>query len=564
MRHWQIIGLLLSFALQVGCFNGRSQLVADVDGFAINDPQLWISRVFGEIVNGHTTSAVPLSGETIRFLVSNTSSSGEWMLHLADTGSFKPDAIEVSPIVGTSILAWRIPENLEPKDYALRLSRGEDSSSWIDFVITTPALLAERQTISAMANALKESQREGVKLFVDYNPMSEGTIVFDGASGEKSYGPARDGEWLVYGVRPDTGLAQPDAFWAVGNPVEGLTVAANPIGPIGPIKPVGWPEPESEGRIYYAIRDFSIPINTSNQFFEAAPEGAPGRPIQPEENPPPGDPPSAPPVPVVPTGFGVTGDLGRCPDGIKTVGIVLQLDDNSGFDWLLGKTGEVLTEMGATAIERIPTESVANRRDHKFNPQLLAARLQSIAAGLECDCEEVILSIICHGTVKRDGTHLLVFKNRYPNRDRDQPDRIKRERIPTADIMELVAKAFHDAGRDCVPITVLLQPCYTGAALDEIPEAVERGAGGARENFRVITAASEDQPAYGRWDGGDGLPEIYFLEALRSCLKDLRFDINGDGRVTLQEAWPCLLEEVWLRAMGGSRKEQNPKKWPNP
>jgi hypothetical protein len=469
-------------------------------------------------------------------------------------------SVSPSPVENTVVVAWMIPPHLQPGRYRARIGAGEQSTSWFDFTVSTPDRLAERGLVSTIAASLPEAKRPGLQLMLDYTPLPAGIHIVDGLTEEHTYGPTSGNEWLVFGTNPDAGLAQDGAFWAIGNSVQGLTVVHNPI---GPVKPIGWPEGRDSTGRFYAILDYSNPVNQNNQFFDAAGEGDDRKPLQPDPPPMPSSPAPAP-APVPPSnGFGLTGDLGPCPNGIRTVGIVIQLDDNTGFDWLLKETGEVLRELGAATVHDIKTEQMTRSGSHQFDAGQLYERIRSIANTLDCDCDEVVISIISHGKAKRDGTHMVLFQNRYPNRDADQPPNKVRKELLTADLLEIIARAFHDVGLDCVPVTTLLQPCYSGAVLDEAEDAVERGAGSNRSDFRVIAAAQADQPAYGKWGGENGEPEIYFLTALRQCSQQLVLDQNGDGRVNLQEAWPCLLEQVWINSMGGSGKQQNPRKWPN-
>ncbi len=517
----------------------------------IENPDLWVNRIFSSIENNNTTHPILLPGQTVSAFVSKPENGETLQVFLNEHGSLPVSASIQSPFDDFIQVSFALPSNIDPGDYLIRFEAGEESSSWIELPISTPEQLLERETVSSMAMALPEAATSGVSLLIDYKPLPKGIHIVDGISGEHSYGPTNGSEWLVYGVNPGTGLAQPDAFWAVGDPVQGLTVVANPLGPTGPIKPIGWPVGRDSSDTYYAIRDFSNPINQNNQVFDAAPEGGQGKPIKPPTTTTPTPPTTTPPPP--PTGYGVTGDLGPCPNGIKTHSVVLQFDDNTGFDWLLTKTGKVLKELGANQTTLVSAEQLSDSQ-HRYDANALKTIMENVARGLDCDCDELIVSIICHGIADRNGKHFLIFK------DRPKP----KKKIPTEDVMKLIAKALHDTGKDCVPVTVLLQPCYSGAALDEIPDAVEEGAGGPRPNFRVIAAAAADQTANGDFNGKNGYPDIYFLEALLNCMKDQRFDLNQDRKVSLQEAWICLLEEIWMRSMSRSRRPQDPKKWPNP
>lgn len=544
--------LLFACIMLSACGMQDSAENSDQQDGDIAKPAMWVSRIFSHIDSGRTIAPRPLAGEVLRAIVS-APKSGDLLLYWRGQGAAQPVQLEPSPLAGTVVAVFKIPEHFSPGRYEMRFADGQDSSAWLDFEVTTGALLSERQNMSVMARALAEAARPGITMFSEYHPMPVGTIIEDAMSDELTYGPSQEGDWLFYGVNTKAGQAQDEAFWAVGNPVQGLTVVHNPIGPIG------WPFGHKQGKTEYAIIDYSNPVNLNNQMFEAAGEDDQGKPLIDE----PADPPPPPfqPPPPPPSGHGLSGDLGPCPQGIVTRGIVIQLDDVSGFDWLRGKSAEMLTELGAQRVDQINTEEISTR--HKFDPDKLASKIRNAIKDLDCECSEVVITVISHGKAESNGEHIVIFKDRYRTRG-SETTLVKKTKVKTADLIELMAKAFHDEGKDCLAVTTLMQPCYSGAVLDEVEDAVKRGAGEGRRNFRVMTASAADQPAWGDWEGENGEPDIYFSEALKACLQNRDFDFNGDGRVSLQEAWPCLLEEVWLRAYSGSGKHQNPKKWPDP
>ncbi|MBV1907213.1 MAG: hypothetical protein KUG75_14145 [Pseudomonadales bacterium] len=572
----------LFISLIIGGCSGRPQpkeveYVQDED---IATPLLWVSRFFSRIESASTLPVKPIPGETVRAIISSTNTSdGEMHLYWKKLGTDKTHQqritlFESSPYENTQVIAFQIPSNMEMGNYHIRFAYVSDTTSestvWLDFEVTNQAWFQERQVIASMANVLPQASLPGITLLAEYHPMPEGTIVDDGMSeGEigqvhatetslstqKSYGPSKKGDWIIYGFNPLAGMAQENAFWAIGNPIEGLTVVNDPTGPIG------WPFGHKKGKRYYAVLDFSNLVTLNNQLFEAGGEGNNGKPlVRPPQIPAPPLPSPVPPPPA-PQGYGLTGDLGPCPDGISTLGLVIQLDDSTGFDWLRGKSANILNELGAQNIIQIQPEQISS--GFKYDPDKLSSLVRDAIKNLDCNCSEVIITVISHGKAKANGEHIMIFKDRYLER-RSNKIVAKKTEINTADFISLVAKTFHDEGKDCLAVTTLLQPCYSGAVLDKAEEALRRGAGPERRKFRIMSASRANQPAYGDWNGGVGDPDIYFLEALKDCIANRLYDANGDGLVSLQEAWPCLLEAVWLRAKSQSGKDQNPDKWPNP
>ena len=213
----------LIVVLLLGCFaltacstkTGQAEGVPDQD---IAQPELWVSRIFSRIDEDKTLPAKPVAGEVIRAMVSTPDGGAPFKVFWRGDKLGQSARVESSPASGTVVVAFDVPKNLSPGSYELRLASGKQSSSWLDFEVTTEDLYQQRQHMSAMAHSLPEASHDDITLLVEYHPMPEGTMIEDAITGELTYGPSKSGDWLFYGVNSKAGLAS-DSWLTKENPL---------------------------------------------------------------------------------------------------------------------------------------------------------------------------------------------------------------------------------------------------------------------------------------------------------------------------------------------------------
>lgn len=263
-------------------------------------------------------------------------------------------------------------------------------------------------------------------------------------------------------------------------------------------------------------------------------------------------------------GLGLSGTVpGPCPDGVKTLALILQFDDANGFDYLASRLSAAYEAFG----QRTPNLDVKvkilkpqlgqmrKKGSRNFNPSVFKQSIIDAVKGLDCECSDAVITVLGHGKAKKGEEHRVVYKDRYKSPNGGYI--LHKEKLLWTNILQWILKAFHDAEKDCIRIQFMLSECYSGAAFGDIERTREKSAPGRRaDSITGISGANKKQKCFGQTDiDKDGNPaaNVYFIDAVIHCLREHR---------SIAAAWECISKHTRDSARSGSSRKQDPQRYP--
>lgn len=268
-------------------------------------------------------------------------------------------------------------------------------------------------------------------------------------------------------------------------------------------------------------------------------------------------------------GLGLSGMLeGPCPDGVKTLAIILQFDDANGFEELARRLRE-----GYRGVEKTPSGR-AQRMDvevqhlrpvvgdmrkkgsRAFNSDVFIARLKAILASVDCTCTDVVITVLGHGKADSKGeNHEIVYKDRYTSGGNPY---MRKTDLKWSDILADIMTAAKAADKDCARLNFALTECYAGAAIGDVEKTVAKfSPPRAKGSVSVFAGSAKRQVCNGRIyeQNGETVVDVYFVDAITQCLK-----IYG----SMDRAWRCIAQTTADGARQGVGRAQNPQRLPPP
>ncbi|NRA29268.1 MAG: hypothetical protein HRU11_03320 [Parvularculaceae bacterium] len=268
-------------------------------------------------------------------------------------------------------------------------------------------------------------------------------------------------------------------------------------------------------------------------------------------------------------GLGLSGLLeGPCPDGVKTLAIILQFDDANGFDELARRVREGYTKVEATPNgkrQKLDVDvqhlrpvvgEMRKKGSRAFDEKTFIAKLKSILANVDCTCTDVVVTVLAHGKADKNGeNHEIVYKDRYVSSGNRY---MRKTDLKWSDILSHILRAAHEAKKDCVQLNFALTECYAGAAIGDVEKTVGKfSPPRAKGSVSVFAGSSKKQVCNGKQykRGGQNVVDVYYVDALTYCLKQ-----HG----SLDRAWQCIARRTADGAKRGTGKQQNPQRYPPP
>jgi hypothetical protein len=498
------------------------------------------------------------------------------------------DVVDCEGIVGETpsdiwLVDMEVPAEVPPGDYNLSFELDELVETVEIEIATRQDLTTREQALDLAEEALGERLEGGLDLLGGSRPLPGGSELCNGLTGELFSVVGGDESWLFFAFDPESGFAQPDATWLVVQAGAGEVQVIDDQG--------GWPEvrikdvdptllTEGEGATCQGSRwgpAFGSPKLRDGGFFG-------GGGVFYNELPAANPPRRRPAVPVNPVHEGRTllgTPEGPCPDGIKKIALLIQLDDNNqkrnekgkeipDFDDVMDRERRLMRELGFNEVHEIKPDDL-NAYDSKGKPKLrvpssmenpydskpILDKVRAIVGGIDDCCTEVLIIVNAHQT--RNG--YLRFSNRgVPYRGKPNKTKDVKKGINAGLLARHIAATVKEAAKDeCPPkVELIFHSCFSGRfAHDQMLKAANLGIG-------ITASSSEDQTTRGSRKGGAATTdEYFFLEALKKCVDE------NPGK-PLSEIWDCIVEETRKRSAKAEEKKkgkfrkkpQRPKRLP--
>lgn len=560
--------------------------------------------------DGITPPRPPQAGQTLRVLVqgraADSTQVGGELMGLGAGGVTDARDLQVrvdhgltalAP-VGSTVLAFELPSSAVAGSHLLRLRLGGTYSGWTPLEVADPGLLPVREALAQRVLAFlaqNGGERVAQRVVAPYLPLPVGAAVRDGLNESVSHQITRSGQWLFY-VFDALPTGQPGtARWLVLDQHSGEIDATAPGD--------GWPLVLAPSGV--VLFDAGLPaVLYGGAFLADGLKRFPGNGLH------------APPPEIDGEQAGTeagwtTSDgpfwgtfEGPCPE-IRKIGVIVQLDDQifthdsnkkpltQAVDAFTEKAAAMKATYRALGFDEIyhvnPADLISGRvpqyRQDKLparkglNLDALDALLRRIAKAADC-CTEVSITVLSHGIVTKygepkdelsgdlkderewgGGKHLLKYAHRVNG------ELVALDVMMTTDLVRMFVEAFYAERKQCVPLSVILNACYSKRGVEDAAKFLREPdfsladpiTGKQSQRVQLIGSSSSCQRTRAlHWPSGR--TEYPFIGALRECL-----ETHPEGLAD-KAAWRCLVGSLkkrirrYCKAQGASCFSQDPQR----
>jgi len=543
------------------------------------EPLLTVDRLFshyeGELAVDLQT---PNPGDEMRAVIGGLDSSivDSVLVELLD-GSFEDDDAPVHVLIAKidpyapipdlhASISFCPPHWLEPGLKHLRFTVNGQRTPWVQLDLTHDVKV--RQLATELLFEKAGAYLEGFNVVAPYRTVPPGAQLVNGLSGETVHVVERTTQWLFFAFDPTAQFEQPDALW--------FLVDAE-LGDVEMFEgQAAWPDVvDDQGTRLMA--NFGTTGMLFNRAFAA--NVVPGQQLIHGETE---EVPEIPSEELTGNGHSFVGVCKEeeCPDGIRKIGVVLQMDDMNGFDHISEQMKSTYRHLGFDEIHHLNTDHFHDEwHDAQGRASLRAFRLlmeRLVASVGEDCCAEIVVTILSHGS--RGGMTNLRYKQpKTDGQGRVVGETTVKRKVANVDLLQLIDNALFFAGKQCIPVRVIIHTCYSGSTEEPAEDYMDDLYGDQpedRPNIGIITSSGKSQVSGGSYTDGGSDVDIYFILALQICTtldenghvvyegNSYDVDTNGDGYVNLEEAWECIRAVTDDLSQKKAGRRQNPQRWP--
>ena len=291
-------------------------------------PPIYVARVFSELIEEQMIPLTePAPGAVVSVVVNGVTAGADAALwvELADGPVVEAAMVldleawfvpaEVSS--NLAVVAFTLPEFLPEGLMKLRVHIDDQHSRWVPLEVSN-----QGATRTELGDLLAEQLAEpltGLVVTAPYRSLPSGALLENGLTGEPVHTIQHDGTWLFFAFDPTSGFEQDTALW----------ILVDPEGAIETIEGQGaWPDVLVDGQATFADVGASLMLQSASSWV--GPWARKDPPSQVTNTYP-----DVPLITRIGDGKAFSGRVdGTCPNGIRKIGLILQLDDRNGFDWL--------------------------------------------------------------------------------------------------------------------------------------------------------------------------------------------------------------------------------------
>ena len=442
-----------------------------------------------------------------------------------------------------AVIAFVIPESLEPGLHAVQISTAERRTEPTEIAVASPETIETRTALAERArDQASELFGRSMDIVAPFEPLPAGTLLSDAIDQEAdTYEIVSDQAWLFFVFQRGAGFAQETA-WLLFDGDSGELETS--------LLRSSWPEGVGvamgpsvfHGGVFAVVRE--SPLKAWN--FD--PQPGPATAERPK---------------------GITGRLtgtttGKCPNGYTTIPVIVQLSDEPekdpnrpDFDELADSISDLFTSTLDVPSGNVQTLKPGDfweqtsTGDWHFDLSEFADLMRDLfnAEGLDCECTEFVVIVISHGLEVEGTQDLHPVTAQYIEADGTK----HRDQTSTKDLTTTIAILQENAGATACPVTFVDHTCYSGQSLDQGPYDDEGLGQFPGHNIELITSSDDGETSNGDTDD-TGEQNVHFFDALKECLEE-----HG----SFAEAWECIQKKTNRKSKAGLTGDpQHPQRRP--